>query len=68
MRIAISGSACQGKTTLVNDFIKNWPSYKKSNESYRKVIKEDKLKINKQVNQESQWKILNCLIDDIQKA
>lgn len=68
MRIAISGSACQGKSTLVKDFIKNWPAYQKSNESYRKVIKEEKLKINKEVNQESQWKILNCLIDDLQKA
>jgi len=68
MRIAISGSACQGKTTLVNDFIKNWPMYRKSEESYRKVIKEEKLGINKNVNKDGQWKILNCLVDDIQKS
>jgi len=68
MRIAISGSACQGKTTLVNDFIKNWPIYKKSEESYRKVIKEEKLGINKNVNRDGQWKILNCLVDDMQKS
>jgi len=68
MRIAISGSACQGKTTLVNDFIENWPMYKRSNESYRKIIKEEKLGINKNVNKDGQWKILNCLVDDIQKS
>lgn len=68
MRIAISGTACQGKTTLINDFIVNWPCYKRSNESYRKVIKEEQLKINKEANKDGQWKILNCLIDDIQKA
>lgn len=68
MRIAICGTACQGKTTLINDMIKTWPMYKKSTESYRKVIKEEKLKINKEVNQDGQWKIMNCLIDDLQKT
>jgi hypothetical protein len=68
MRLAISGTACQGKSTLVNDFLKNWPNYKRSEESYRKILKKDNLKINKHVDQESQWKILNCLIDDIQKT
>lgn len=66
MRIAIVGTANQGKTTLINDFLKNWPSYNKSKESYRALIKEQKLKINKDVNQDSQWKILNSLIDDMQ--
>lgn len=65
MRIAISGSACQGKTTLVNDFLRNWPMYKRSNESYRAAIKANDLKINKDADQASQWTILNCLIDDL---
>jgi len=68
MRITISGTACQGKSTLVDDFLKNWPMYKRSNESYRTVIKEEKLNINKAVDQHGQWKILNCLIDDLQKT
>ena len=68
MRIAISGSACQGKSTLVKDFLKNWPQYKRSEESYRKLIKKEKININKKVDQDGQWKILNCLIDDIQKT
>jgi len=68
MRIAISGTACQGKTTLINDFLKTWPSYTRSNESYRKVLKEEKLKINKEVTKDGQWKILNCLINDLQNT
>lgn len=68
MRIAISGTACQGKSTLVKDFLENWPNYSRSKESYRQVVKKDGLKINKEVNQDSQWKILNCLIDDLQNT
>jgi len=66
MRIAITGAACQGKSTLVENFIKKWPSYKRSKESYRTVIKEENLKINKEADSNSQLKILNCLIDDLQ--
>ena len=66
--MSISGTACQGKSTLVNDCLKTWPNFKRSDESYRKILKKDNLKINKLVDQESQWRILNCLIDDIQKT
>jgi len=66
MRIAVVGTACQGKTTFINDFIKTWPTYHRSNESYRKLLKEEKININKKVDKDGQWKILNCLIDDIQ--
>jgi predicted ATPase len=68
MRLAISGSACQGKSTLVDDILRNWPSYKRSEESYRVLLKKEQIKINKEVNQDGQWKILNCLIDDVQKT
>jgi hypothetical protein len=68
MRIAISGSACQGKSTLIDDIIKKWPMYKRSEESYRKVIKTENIPLNKDVTEEGQWKILNCLLDDIQKT
>lgn len=68
MRIAISGSACQGKSTLVNDFLTNWPMYKRSNESYRKAIKDKGIKHSKQATQESQWTLLNCLLDDLQNT
>ena len=66
MRIAISGSACQGKSTLVNDFLTHWPMYKRSNESYRKAIKENRVKHSKQCDKDGQWTILNCILDDLQ--
>jgi len=66
MRIAIVGSACQGKTTLVNDIIKNWPAYKAHESSYRKAVREQNLPINTQTTKDTQWTILNCLIDDLQ--
>jgi len=68
MRIAISGSACQGKSTLIDDIIKKWPMYKRSDELYRKIIKEEALPLNDQVTEDGQWRILNCLLDDIQKT
>jgi hypothetical protein len=68
MRIAISGSACQGKSTLIDDIIKRWPMYARSAESYRKIIKEENIPLNKEVIEDGQWRILNCLIDDIQKT
>jgi len=68
MRIAISGSACQGKSTLVDDFLVNWPMYKRSDESYRKAIQNEGIKHSKQATQDSQWKLLNCLLDDLQKT
>lgn len=68
MRIAISGSACQGKSTLIDDIIKKWPMYKRSDESYRKLIKDKNISLNKEVTEDGQWQILNCLLDDIQKT
>ena len=43
MRIAISGTACQGKSTLVKDFLNQWPSYKTPKKTYRDIIEENKL-------------------------
>jgi hypothetical protein len=68
MRIAVSGTACQGKSTFIQDFLKNWSSYSRSKESYRDIVLKEKLKINKEVNQDGQWRILNSLIDDLQST
>lgn len=68
MRIAIVGSSCQGKSTFINDMIKEWPMYRRSNDSYRKAIKEQNLAINKIGNKRSQSIILDCLIDDIKQT
>jgi GTPase SAR1 family protein len=65
MRIAISGCQNSGKSTLVSDFLKQWPKYKKSAESYRSLIREGTIKnLNKQVTAQSQWDILQSLIKD----
>jgi len=66
MRIAVCGSACQGKSTLINSIARTWPSYKVHESSYRKAIREKNLPINKNTTQDSQWEILNCLVDDLQ--
>jgi predicted ATPase len=68
MRIVISGSACQGKSTLIDDIIKKWPMYKRSDESYRRIVRDEAIPLNKEVTEAGQWRILNCIIDDIQKT
>ena len=67
MRIAISGTANQGKSTLINDFLANWPMYKIGGNSYRDYIKKNKSLHSKKTNKETQWKYLNLIIDDLQK-
>jgi hypothetical protein len=66
MRIAIVGSACQGKTTLISDMIKQWPMYKSHESGYRKAVRESNLPINKETTKDTQWTILNHLVDDLQ--
>ena len=67
MRIAISGTANQGKTTLINDFLKTWPTYVTESRTYRELLKEQKLPHSKRATKESQWKILNLMVDELQK-
>lgn len=67
MRICVSSVAGTGKTTFVNDFLKNWPNYKSSGETYRKLIKEKELTLNKEGNKKSQQIILDCLLDEAMK-
>ena len=65
MRISISGTAAQGKTTLIKEFINNWSMYSTPDESYRDLIKGDNH--SKNTNKETQWNILNHMIDSMQK-
>ena len=66
MRIAITGAQNSGKTTLIENFLKEWPMFKKPNKTYRDIIKEKNLPLNKQGTKESQKKILNALVDEVQ--
>ena len=68
MRIAISGTACQGKTTLLKDFLEQWPSYKTTKKTYRDIIKDNTLEHSSKTNKKTQWEILNFMIEELQKT
>lgn len=68
MRIALIGSASVGKSTLIEEFLKEWPMYKKPSKTYRDIIKDQNIKLNKEGNKESQKAILNALVDEVQAA
>ena len=67
MRIAISGTACQGKTTLIKDFLGQWPNYVTPKKTYRDIIKENDLDHSSKTNKKTQWEILNFMIEEQQK-
>lgn len=68
MRIAITGPQNSGKSTLIEEFLKEWPMYKRPSKTYRDIIKEKGLPLNKQGTKESQREILNALVDEAQFA
>jgi hypothetical protein len=67
MRNSISGSVCQGKSTLISDFLKTWPSYKTPSSTYRDMLRDKNYPHSKLCNKEGQWAILNHMIDEMQK-
>lgn len=66
MRIAISGTGNQGKSTLIKDFLKEWPNFKTESETYREKITSENLPHSKETTKDTQWKILNHMIDEMQ--
>jgi predicted ATPase len=69
MRLSISGTACQGKTTLIKEFLKKWDMYETPTTSYRDIIhKKSRSKDHsKNTTKETQWAILNYMIDELEK-
>jgi predicted ATPase len=67
MRIAISGTACQGKTTLIKDFLEQWPSYTTPKKTYRDIIKENNFDHSSKTNKKTQKKILDFMIKEQKK-
>ena len=59
MRIAISGTANVGKTTLIKDFLKEWPDYTTPESTYRDLLPEEGH--SKDTTKETQEKILNFI-------
>jgi thymidylate kinase len=68
MRIALIGAHNTGKSTLVENFITQWPMYKRPQKTYRDIIKENKINLNKNGDKESQKLILNALVEEVQTA
>lgn len=64
MRLAISGTAAQGKTTLLDAFLKKWDMYQTPEKSYRSILPDNH---SKETTQETQWAILNHMIDEMEK-
>jgi len=65
MKIAFIGTQCNGKSTLIKEFREKWPMYKQPEKTYRDLIKEKKVKNNKNGTEESQKAILNALVDEV---
>lgn len=66
MRIAVSGTACTGKSTLVNNILAVWPNYKTPSKTYRDLIKEKNLPHSTNTSIDTQWDILNFMLDQLQ--
>jgi predicted ATPase len=67
MRIAFSGTANTGKTTLIKNFLAVWPQYCTTLKSYRDIIKEKNLSHSSTTTTDTQWEILNFMIDQLQQ-
>lgn len=61
MRLAIVGAQSTGKTELLTAIKRFWPMYKTPEKSYRDIIKEQNLSINKETNQTSQQAIRDAI-------
>jgi len=65
MRIAISGTANTGKTTLLKNMLYVWPNFKTTDKTYRDVLKEQELSHSSKTTPETQTAILNFMIDNL---
>lgn len=68
MRIAISGTANTGKSTLVKNILTVWPNYTTPEKTYRDVLKEKNLSHSSNTSAETQWEILNFMVDQMQQT
>ena len=66
MRIAFSGTANSGKSTLVKSFLHTWTNYKTPEKTYRDVLKEKGLEHSSKTTPETQTTVLDFLIDMVQ--
>lgn len=67
MRIAISGAANTGKSTLLQSFLYTWDNYKTPETTYRDIIKDKELDHSSKTTAENQTIILDSLIEQQKK-
>jgi hypothetical protein len=65
MRIAFSGTANTGKSTLVRDFLQVWHMYSAPESSYRDVIIDNDLGHSKGATQHGQQQILDFMVEQM---
>ncbi len=67
MRIAICGTANVGKSTLIQDFLKEWDMYGREVRTYRDVLNEKGLPHSKETTKESQKAILDYMVNTLKE-
>lgn len=63
MKIAVVGTQCIGKSTYIKDFLNKWNMYTTPEKTYRDVVKEKNIPINRLGDESSQRIILDFLVD-----
>jgi predicted ATPase len=63
--ISVSGAQGVGKTTFINDFLIQYPTYTSPTRTYRDIIKEKGLDINKETTESTQKIILDAIIESM---
>jgi len=66
MRIAFSGTANSGKTTLVKSFLHTWDTYKTPKVTYRDHLEKTGVKHSSETTTETQTAVLDFLVDQVQ--
>lgn len=66
MRISFSGAANTGKTTLIKNFLSVWTQYTTPEKTYRSLLEEENLSHSSATTADTQWKILNFMVDQLQ--
>ena len=68
MRLAVSGTASQGKTTLIKDFLAVWSMYTTPSKSYRDVLSENNLLHSSKTTQHTQQCILDFMVKQLSET
>ena len=67
MIISTCGTACIGKSTFIEDFLKTWPNFKTPTKTYRDFLKSENLPHSKETTKDTQWRILQSLEKQIKQ-